>query len=59
MKSVDAESVAEEMVARVGLPEEILTDQGSNFTCQWLAEMYRLLYVHSTRTSPYHHPQTD
>ena len=32
MKSVDAESVAEEMVkmfARVGLPEEILTDQGS------------------------------
>ena len=61
MKSVDAESVAEEMVkmfARVGLPEEILTDQGSNFTCQLLAEMYRLLHVHSTRTSPYH-PQTD
>ena len=61
MKSVDAESVAEEMVkmfARVGLPEEILTDQGSNFTCQLLAEMYRLLHVHSTRTGPYH-PQTD
>ena len=55
MKSVDAESVAEEMVkmyARVDLPEEILTDQGSNFTCQLLAEMYRLLHVHSTRTSP-------
>ena len=61
MKSVDAKSVAEEMVkmfARVGLPEEILTDQGSNFTCQLLAEMYRLIHVHSTRTSPYH-PQTD
>ena len=63
MKSVDAESVAEEMVqmfARVDLhaPEEILTDQGSNFTCQLLAEMYRWLHVHSTRTSPYH-PETD
>ena len=51
MKSVDAESVAEEMVkmyARVDLSKEILTDKGSNFTCQLLAEMYRLLHVHST-----------
>ena len=61
MRAVDAESVAEELVkifARVGLPGEILTDQGANFTSQLLAEMYRLLHVHSTRTSPYH-PQTD
>ena len=61
MKAIDAKSVAEELVkifTRVGLPEEILTDQGSNFTGQLLAEMYRLLHVHSTRTSPYH-PQTD
>ena len=46
------------MFARVGIPKEILTDQGSNFTSQLLAELYRLLHVKALRTSPYH-PQTD
>ena len=61
LRSIDAVHVAEELIkvfARVGVPEEILTDQGSNFTSQLLAELYRLLYVHPIRTSPYH-PQTD
>ena len=61
MKSVDAEHVAEELVrvfARVGLSKEVLTDQGTNFTSQLLAELYRLLGVKAIRTSPYH-PQTD
>ena len=61
MKSVDAEKVAEELVkmfARVGIPGEILTDQGSNFTSQLLAELYRMLHIRPIRTSPYH-PQTD
>ena len=61
MKTVDAESVADELVkmfARVGIPQEILTDQGTNFTSQLLAEIYRLLHVDALRTSPYH-PQTD
>eukprot|EP00731_Ephydatia_muelleri_P004863 Em0002g1039a len=61
LKSIDAESVAEELIkvfARVGVPREILTDQGANFTSQLLAELYRLLQVHPIRTSPYH-PQTD
>ena len=40
------------------MPEEILTDQGSNFTSQLLAELYRLLHIHPICTSPYH-PQTD
>ncbi len=40
------------------MPAEILTDQGSNFTSQLLAELYRLLQIQSIRTSPYH-PQTD
>ena len=60
LRSVNAEHVAEEIVkvfARVGIPEEILTDQGSNFTSQLLAEVYRLLHIHPIRTSPYH-PQT-
>ena len=61
MRAVDAEAVAEELVkmfTRVGIPQEILTDQGSNFTSQLLAELYRLLHIRPIRTSPYH-PQTD
>ena len=61
LRSIDAVHVAEELIkvfARLGIPEEILTDQGSNFTSQLLAELYRLLHVHPIRTSPYH-PQTD
>lgn len=61
LRSIDAESVAEELVnlfARVGIPKEILTGQGSNFTSQLLAELYKMLHVHPIQTSPYH-PQTD
>ena len=58
LRTIDAEHVADEIVkifARVGIPKEILTDQGSNFTSKFLAEVYRL---NAIRTSPYH-PQTD
>ena len=61
LRSIDAVHVAEEFIkvfARLGIPEQILTDQGSNFTSQLLAELYRLLDVHPICTSPYH-PQTD
>ena len=60
LKSIDTEHVAEELLKlffRVGVPQKILTDQGSNFTSQFLAEIYRLLHVHAIRTSLYH-PQT-
>ena len=53
--------MAEELVnlfARVGIPQEILTDQGANFMSSLLVELYRLLKVKPIRTSPYH-PQTD
>lgn len=61
LKSIDAEHVAEALItlfSRVGVVEEILTDQGTNFTSQLFAELYRLLHVKAVRTSPYH-PQTD
>ena len=61
LKSIDAGHVAEELMvlfSRVGVPNEILTDQGSNFTSQLLKEVYRLLSIKLIRTSPYH-PQTD
>ena len=43
---------------RVGIPREILTDQGTNFMSQLLKELYNLLHISQIRTSPYH-PQTD
>lgn len=48
LRSIDAEHIAEELIkvfSRVGVPKEILTDQGSNFTSQLLAEVYRLLHI--------------
>ena len=59
--STDASHIGEElmeMFARVGIPSEILTDQGSNFTSQLLTELYQMLHIHPIRTTPYH-PQTD
>ena len=61
LHSIDAQHVAEELMqvfARVGIPQEILTDQGTKFTSQLLKEVYRLLHIQPIRTSPYH-PQTD
>lgn len=61
LKTTDAVSVAEELLkvfCRVGFPNEILTDQGSNFMSQLLKEVYRLLRIHPIHTTPYH-PQTD
>ena len=61
LHTIDAEKVAEELIkffSRVGIPKEILTDQGSNFVSQLLKEIYRLLHIHPIRMTPYH-PQTD
>ena len=60
MQTVDAEVVAEEVMmifSCVGLPKEILTDQGANLQSELLAELYKLLHI-LLRSSPYH-PQTD
>ena len=61
LRSTDAEHVAEELVkilSRVGLPREILTDQGANFMSQLLSRVHEFLRIKPIRTSPYH-PQTD
>ena len=58
---VDAGAVAEHLIqlfSRVGIPREILTDQGTNFMSQLLKELYNLLHISQIRTSPYY-PQTD
>ena len=44
--------------ARVGVPDEILTDQGYNFMSALMKEVYQLLKIRRIRTTPYH-PQMD
>ena len=61
LKSITAETIAEELIklfAQMGIPEEILTDQGTNFTAELLKELYCLLHVKAICTSPYH-PRTN
>lgn len=53
--SIDAEHVAEELIkifARVGVPQEILTDQGSNFMSKLLLSSI-VSYIF-TRSGPVH-----
>lgn len=61
LRHVDSESIASslmELFARTGIPQEILTDQGSNFTSKLMQDFYRLTGVKHIRTSAYH-SQTD
>ena len=61
LKRFTAPAVAEqlmELFSRHGVPKEILTDQGTNFTSQLLQELYKMLGVKPVWTTPYH-PQMD
>jgi transposase InsO family protein len=61
LKSTEAVYVAEQLwkiFSRVGVSQEILTDQGPNFTSQLLKEMQRMIQVKPIRTIHYH-PQTN
>lgn len=61
LKNQEAETVAEALMgifADVGFPNEILTDQGSNFMSELIQELCRLLKVSKLVSSPYH-PQTN
>jgi len=47
-RSMGTENIAEELIklfAQVGIPQSILTAQGSNFTSKFLMELHRLLRV--------------
>ena len=59
LQSIDAEHIAEKLIkvfAQLGIPQGILTDQGSNFTSKLLSELHQLLQVQAVCTSPYHPP---
>ncbi|KAL0194735.1 hypothetical protein M9458_008307 [Cirrhinus mrigala] len=40
--------------SRVGIPEEILTDQGTNFTSRLMGQLNKQLGITAIRTTPYH-----
>ena len=54
---IETERVAEalvEMFSRVGIPDEMLTDCGSQFTAEVMKENSRLLSLQQITTTPYH-----
>ena len=57
LKSISTEAVAEalvDMYSRLGVPEEILSDMGTQFVSECMAEVSRLLSIKQLTTSPYH-----
>ncbi|XP_063600361.1 uncharacterized protein LOC134776542 [Penaeus indicus] len=57
LPSIDTPTVAEALVtifSRVGVPREILSDRGTQFTSDIMKEVYRLLSIQSLTTTPYH-----
>ena len=57
MPDQQAETVSDQLLDYIsifGLPESILTDQGSNFMSDTLSCLYDLLDIRQLRTSPYH-----
>lgn len=57
LKDIEAERVAEALVeifCRLGIPVEMLTDMGSQFTLELMAETSRLLSFRQLTTTPYH-----
>ncbi|KAK3105050.1 hypothetical protein FSP39_016182 [Pinctada imbricata] len=48
----------EEFACRFGMPMTIHTDQGTDFQSKLLSEIYKMMGIERTRTSPYH-PQCD
>lgn len=57
LPSIETERVAEalvEMFSRVGVPREVLSDRGTQFTSEMMREVERLLSVKHLTTTPYH-----
>ena len=57
LPSIEMERVAEalvEMFSRVGIPDEMLTDCGSQFTAEVMKKVSRLLSLQQLTTTPYH-----
>ena len=57
LKKITTEAVAEALLdiySRVGIPEEVLTDQGTQFMSECMQEVSRLLSIKGLTSMPYH-----
>ena len=57
LKKITTEAVAEALLdiySRVGIPEEVLTDQGTQFMSECMQEVSRLLSIKGMTSTPYH-----
>ncbi|KAJ8050336.1 hypothetical protein HOLleu_03495 [Holothuria leucospilota] len=57
LKTIGTETVTEgllDVFSRVGIPKEILTDQGTQFVSNLMKEVSRLLSIRRLVTTPYH-----
>ena len=57
LKNIDTETVPEALVdifSRLGVPEEILSDLGTQFVSECMKEVTRLLSIKQLTTTPYH-----
>ena len=57
LKKITTEALAEALLniySRVGIPEEVLTDQGTQFMSECMQEVSRLLSIKSLTSTPYH-----
>ncbi len=58
LKNIYAETVAEALVdifSRLGVPEEILSDLGTQFVSECMKEVMLLLSIKQLTTTPYHY----
>ncbi len=61
LRKVNSESILKALMgifSRLGIPREILSDNGANLTSKLVEEVFTLLDIGHIKTSPYH-PQTD
>ena len=57
LKNIATETVAEgllDMYSRLGIPEEVPSDQGTQFVSSCMQELSRLLSINRLTTTPYH-----
>ena len=62
LRTIEAQTIAEtfvhEFVSRFGVPQELHTDQGTQFQSRVMNETCKILGIHKTRTTPFH-PMSD
>ena len=61
LKGITSVEIAEAMIqifSRVGIPKQIVSDRGKQFTRELMEELYKLVGIKPIFTTPYH-PQTN